>query len=688
MLTSIKIILYTVFLSFSTLTFAQVWVQRNPLKNISKITEMHISADQSIFALDATTTLKSVLVSTDNGLSYRNAPSLEAKDMHMLTDDLGFLVSTNKLIKTSNKFETIEQFTLDQYTFSNVFFLTENIGFVSGGSGRIHKTIDGGQSWTAQTTGTTNTINDVYFIDQNKGFACGENRTFLSTTDGGDTWSEIVLPIEDYWTLNKILFINDQQGILVGSGGHIFNTSDGGTTWTEATSDTTRHINDIKYSNGKYVAVCDYGIVLQSIDLGITWTNFEINYWKDLLSVAFSSTTIYIGSEGEIFQSTDNGATWTSHLDGVTMSNLNAVSFANDNIGLMVGKGINGSAVYKDVMFRTIDSGIHWEQKIVSGGYYDIHFLANGKALTSMYNIDRVGYSSDFGETWSSINGPDITQQFITKTVWLKSENDFFVGGGNYFASDGLYRYQSGTGWSHDASFGNVKSVKFLDDNFGILGTVGNQFYKTTDGGDTWTTINYSGGTNHTINLIDTNTFYIGQYITIDGGNTFTLNQFPGYVFDYKFFDANYALAISSNGHVYRTLDAGNSWQLINDSTIEDPNCCNKFYISENTILALSHRSDLFSLEIGTTLRTEKYESTKNKFIVYPNPTSDKVFIKALKTTASFAIIYNLNGKKIKTFKLSEHQNGLDISELISGIYFMHIESGMQLISVHRIVKK
>ncbi|WP_040756999.1 WD40/YVTN/BNR-like repeat-containing protein [Winogradskyella psychrotolerans] len=427
--TLIKCAILIIFVALNSSTFAQGWVQRNPLKNISDITEMHISEDQSIFALDATTTLKSVLISTNNGLSYRNASSFESKDMHMLTDDLGFLVATNKLIKTTDKFETVEQFTLDNYGFSNVFFLNENLGYVSGGSGRIHKTLDGGLTWQQLTTGTTEIIKDVFFIDENIGFACGEYLTFIGTTDGGTTWNEIPLPVENNWTLNKILFINAMQGIVVGSGGQIFNTDDAGITWTEATSGTIRPINDIKYNNGKYVAACSAGVVLQSTDMGINWSNYEISYWSDLFSVAFSNDTIYLGSDGEIFQSTDNGATWTTHLAGVTMSDLKGVSFANDNDGLVTGIHTGSSSVYDHLMFRTTDGGTNWEKMNIPNNAccYAVHFLPNGKAITTNQLINRVAYSADYGETWTTFTGANITEQFITTAIWLKSENDFLL---------------------------------------------------------------------------------------------------------------------------------------------------------------------------------------------------------------------------------------------------------------------
>src|SRR5262249_1317752 len=67
-------------------------------------------------------------------------------------------------------------------------FTDANTGTVVGEYGTIVRTTDGGNSWTIQASGTTQTLWDVSFIDANNGTAVGEGGTILGTTDGGDHW--------------------------------------------------------------------------------------------------------------------------------------------------------------------------------------------------------------------------------------------------------------------------------------------------------------------------------------------------------------------------------------------------------------------------------------------------------------------------------------------------------------------
>ena len=506
-----KAILTSVLIWISLMMNAQEWTLRTPVKSISDISEMTITADNTILALDTATNIESLLISNDGGVTYRRI-YIDAEDIQMLTNDTGFLVSSRKLYKTTDQFETIEELDLGTSGIISLFFLDENTGYVSGGSGRMLKTTDGGQNWESQSTGTTEILRDHYFINANLGFACGDDRTFIKTEDGGQTWTEITLNISENWDLEQILFIDNNNGVLIAGGGISFYTNDAGTTWTEATTDFNFTLNDVKYINNKLIGVGNSGLIATSTDMGVNWTSNDLgnDYY---LSLAGNSGKIYVGGEGDFFESSDEGASLEIHQQGYALSTLGEISFANDDVGLIVGRGNNGSATFVDLMYRTEDAGLTWDREFVFGGYNAIHFLSNGKALTTTSNINRVAISEDFGLNWDDITGPNITQQFIAKAVWLKSENDFFVGGGNFFDSDGLYRYQTGQGWSHDPSLGNVTRIKFLNDNFGLVARSNNQLYKTTDGGTTWEEINYAGGTFRSINFIDENTFYIGQYV-------------------------------------------------------------------------------------------------------------------------------------------------------------------------------
>src|SRR5712671_1288482 len=68
-------------------------------------------------------------------------------------------------------------------------FVDTNTGTVVGEYGTIVRTTDGGNSWTIQTSGTTQTLWAVSFTDANNGTAVGEGGTIVRTTDGGTHWA-------------------------------------------------------------------------------------------------------------------------------------------------------------------------------------------------------------------------------------------------------------------------------------------------------------------------------------------------------------------------------------------------------------------------------------------------------------------------------------------------------------------
>ncbi len=47
----------------------------------------------------------------------------------------------------------------------SVTFVNENTGYTTSDLGTIKRTDDGGQTWTIQNSGTTNTLRDVSFAD-------------------------------------------------------------------------------------------------------------------------------------------------------------------------------------------------------------------------------------------------------------------------------------------------------------------------------------------------------------------------------------------------------------------------------------------------------------------------------------------------------------------------------------------
>lgn len=64
---------------------------------------------------------------------------------------------------------------------NSVHFITQSVpvGWTVGASGKIYNTTNGGYSWSAQTSNTTQNLNGVFFLTNTQGYAVGDNGTIL-----------------------------------------------------------------------------------------------------------------------------------------------------------------------------------------------------------------------------------------------------------------------------------------------------------------------------------------------------------------------------------------------------------------------------------------------------------------------------------------------------------------------------
>src|SRR6266508_6011113 len=115
-------------------------------------------------------------------------------------------------------------------------FVDANTGTVVGEYGTIVRTTDGGNSWTIQASGTTQTLWAVSFTDANNGTAVGEGGVILRTTDGGAHW--VSQPSGTTLQLRGVSFSDSNNGTSVGEGGTIIRTTDGGNSWLPQSSGT------------------------------------------------------------------------------------------------------------------------------------------------------------------------------------------------------------------------------------------------------------------------------------------------------------------------------------------------------------------------------------------------------------------------------------------------------------------
>lgn len=124
------------------------------------------------------------------------------------------------------------------------------------GSGTVLLTNNGGTSWERQSVVGDN-FNSIAAIDSNLIYVSGLSGFVIKTSDGGKTWkrlrngSNLTLPNYQLWDL---LFVSEQKGYAVGEKGLVIYTDDGGEHWMEFTPFTS--------DNLRFISLCPDGKLL------------------------------------------------------------------------------------------------------------------------------------------------------------------------------------------------------------------------------------------------------------------------------------------------------------------------------------------------------------------------------------------------------------------------------------------
>ena len=252
----------------------------------------------------------------------------------------------------------------------------------------------------------------------------------------------------------------------------------------------------------------------------------------DVFSIS-EDTVIAVGERGTIIKTNNGGQSWID-LTLAETYNLNSVYFVNNDTGFTAGVINNHSVIYK-----TIDGGNNWS--LVFDGYQ-----------VSLYGF--------------------------VKNIQFTSNDTGYA----YFGTSRiLYTYNGGNNWNVRSASpaGSDGGLFFVNNNKGFLTTSGASMARTLDAGQTFQSIPIIGnmGSDRVKNIhfpdsmngygITSNTKLV---ITRDGGATWTYKDntgLPWFGHDIYFtsVDTGFVIVHSIDwyNHVFRTIDSGNTWQLL-----------------------------------------------------------------------------------------------------------------------------
>jgi photosystem II stability/assembly factor-like uncharacterized protein len=152
--------------------------------------------------------------------------------------------------------------------------------------GNIHKSADGGVTWTQQTTPTpgANGINAIHFFDENNGSAVGgataASEWKLITTDGGEHWNAMTGVAQATTMATGVAMLSTKHIQTVWEDGDLWYSLDGGAVWAQKTlPKVMAAASDIMYIDehmGAIVGVdsSDFAVMERTFTGGSEWESF------------------------------------------------------------------------------------------------------------------------------------------------------------------------------------------------------------------------------------------------------------------------------------------------------------------------------------------------------------------------------------------------------------------------------
>lgn len=301
--------------------------------------------------------------------------------------------------------------------------------------------------------------------------------------------------------------------------------------WEQVESPTSQRLNQVVFiSNHSGFIVGNGGVVLESIDSGITWNPISTGYSASFSAVVFlnENTGFIAGSGGLILQTADGGTTWEMSSTPDTSTALSDIVFVTS---------AKGYALSRDGrIWRSVDSGSTWQVNSSkayqpNGGVSPSFCFPNADTgYVAMGDLHAILKSTDGGESWGVIDPtallPSGFATFLSGCHFFDGSSGFFVGSyyGDMVAThDGAVSLvKKGLTNSNDIYFPSLH----VGYSVGGYGGGEAKLFKSEDGGENWSAQAVPD---------------VSQLTSV------------------HFLNADYGFAVGANGTILRTTDGGGS---------------------------------------------------------------------------------------------------------------------------------
>jgi len=222
--------------------------------------------------------------------------------------------------------------------------------------------------------------------------------------------------------------------------------------------------------------------------VGQNWDAFgPKTNWVAIASSADGTKLAAAVNPGNIYTSTDSGATWTQRT-GSLRTNWSAIASSADGTKLVAVVGYSTyNAAGKGSIYRSTDSGANWGLSFGSSSNWSaVASSADGTKLAAVARGGPIELSSNSGGSWVPVSG---SPGFLWSGVAMSADGTKMVAieaNGAIFTTT-----NSGLGW---LAYTNVTPAQpaavamSADGSRAVVTANGGQLYLSTDSGVTWIT--------------------------------------------------------------------------------------------------------------------------------------------------------------------------------------------------------
>ena len=279
--------------------------------------------------------------------------------------------------------------------------------YVGTSLGEVHKTTDGGASWTAGVAGLPESRVDCLVVDPltpSTVYLCIDGDAVYRSTDGGLSWVARSSGIPGLDVVSMVIDPLAPAKLYIATDDGLFNTTDGGGSWTQLADPGAVVISRLAIDPTVPASLLagSFGRIYRSTNSGAGWSELTTGVPPaEILALAVdpaSSSILYAGTGAGVIRSTDTGASWSPVNAGLRSVRVDRLA-----VDPIVPSTLF-AASRESGIFKSTDGGTSWAAANAGLGELTIADVALApSAPANLYAAQQLGLrrSLDGAASWS-----------------------------------------------------------------------------------------------------------------------------------------------------------------------------------------------------------------------------------------------------------------------------------------------